>query len=35
LLREFMLEIETRLAAKASARAGGQDRKAEPGKVTN
>jgi hypothetical protein len=35
LLREFMLEIETRLAAKASARVGGQDRKAEPGKVTN
>jgi hypothetical protein len=35
LLREFMLEIETRLAAKASAKAAGRDRKAEPGKVAN
>ncbi len=35
LLREFMLEIETRLAAKASAGAAAQGRKAEPGKVAN
>jgi Protein of unknown function (DUF3485) len=35
LLREFMLEIETRLAAKASAKAAKPGRKAEPGKLAN